>query len=187
MTDGLVGFSCRVELRSPPVKQWWAANLTPPGKYKAVKCDLTDEERKQEMESGIYARKPAKDISLHPNRWTRSILHLSAVATAFVCVGTAAIAPANAQTTVGPTAITLIRTGWNDDSFAIETGNLAISNPANCSTPDAYMSSSGESGYKTHYAATLMAFGMNKPIYIVVSNTECVAQRPKIWGVYVTP
>lgn len=139
------------------------------------------------MEFRYFARELVNDVSIDLNRGTGSILRWAAVGVAFVCVGVAAIAPASAQTTVGPTAITLIRTGWNGDAFAIETANLAIANPAKCSTPDAYMSGGGEPGYKTHYSATLMAFAMNKPIYIVVSNTECIATRPKIWGVYVAP
>ena len=84
----------------------------------------------------------------------------------------------------GPLPITRIRTGWNGDTFAIET-NQTIVNPAKCTYPDAYMSSATEPGYKTYLAATMTAFSMNKPVTIIVSDTECVASRPKIWGVYI--
>lgn len=140
------------------------------------------------MEFEGYARKRVEDCSRRFSRRTPSGWRWIAIATALVCSGSVAVWPANAQTYVGPTAITRIRTGWNSDQFVIETGNLAIVNPANCPNPNGYMSSMSESGYKTHYAATLMAFGMNKPIEIIVSNTECVANsNPKIMGIYVAP
>lgn len=91
-----------------------------------------------------------------------------------------------AEQTIGPVAITRIRTGWNSDTFVIET-NQPIANPANCEFPDGYASTLSDSGFKTHYAATLTAFALGKPVDIVVSSTECTEQRPKIWGVYLEP
>jgi hypothetical protein len=90
---------------------------------------------------------------------------------------------ATAQTEVGSVSITRIRTGWAGDTFAIETAQ-PISNPANCSTPDAYLIASPDPGYKTHYAATLTAFALGKQVTVIVSNTECSFGRPKIWGIY---
>ncbi len=90
-----------------------------------------------------------------------------------------------AATTAGPLPITTIRTGWNADSFGIVT-NQPIINPANCSAPDGYVSASWDAGYKTYLSVTLTAFAMNKPVTVIVSDTECVANRPKIWGVYIS-
>lgn len=45
---------------------------------------------------------------------------------------------AHAQSNSGAVSITMIRTGWGSDTFAIETGQ-AVVNPAHCSAPDAYM------------------------------------------------
>lgn len=84
-----------------------------------------------------------------------------------------------------PTQITKIRTGWGSDTFAIET-NQQILNPAGCSSPDGYISTAADAGYKTHYAAALLAFALVKQVTIVVSDTECLASRPKILGIYVT-
>lgn len=85
----------------------------------------------------------------------------------------------------GPLPITTIRTGWNGDSFAIVT-NQPILNPANCSYPDSYITGLTEPGYKTYLSVTLTAFAMNKPVTVIVSDTECYGVRPKIWGVYIS-
>lgn len=58
--------------------------------------------------------------------------------------------PAIAQTPSSG-SITLIRTGWNADSFAIVTQE-PIQNPANCPTPDGYISEKSLPGYSTYYA-----------------------------------
>ncbi|WP_454830404.1 hypothetical protein [Pseudoxanthomonas wuyuanensis] len=93
---------------------------------------------------------------------------------------TAALA---AQT--GSVTIKRIRTGWAADIFAIETSEAVI-NPADCPTPDGYISNSNHPGYNTYYAITLMAFSSGKPVNVIVSDTECSSGRPKIIGVYVT-
>jgi hypothetical protein len=85
-----------------------------------------------------------------------------------------------------PLPITRIRTGWSADSFAIET-NKPILNPANCASPDSYMSVLTDPGYKTYYAAALMAFALGKPISVIISDTSCTFGRPRIFGIYLTP
>jgi len=89
--------------------------------------------------------------------------------------------PAIAQTS-SPGSITLIRTGWNADSFAIVTQE-PIRNPANCPTPDGYISDKSLPGYSTYYAAALTAYATGKPIVITTHDTECFAGRPKILGI----
>lgn len=64
--------------------------------------------------------------------------------------------PAIAQTAIFG-SISLIRTGWNADSFAIVTRE-PIRNPANCPTPDGYISNKSFPGYSTFYAAALTAY-----------------------------
>jgi hypothetical protein len=112
-----------------------------------------------------------------------------------------------AQMTSTPALISDIFTGWNADSIRIVT-RTPIINPGNCATPDGYVlvsvnnttttttgantaTSTGNSvssgnGYQTHYQALLTAFSLEHPVRIVVSNTECVNDRPKIWGVYMS-
>lgn len=84
----------------------------------------------------------------------------------------------------GPLTISRIRTGWASDTFAIETSQ-AIINPAGCAAPDGYISDSSHPGYKTYYAAALMAFASGKPVTVVISDAECYSGRPKIMGIYV--
>jgi hypothetical protein len=88
-----------------------------------------------------------------------------------------------AQSTVGPVPITRIRTGWATDMFALETG-AAISNPAGCPSPNGYFSLGTEPGYKTFYAAALMAFSTGKNVTIMVSSTDCTSGAPRIIGIY---
>jgi hypothetical protein len=96
----------------------------------------------------------------------------------------AMVATANAQTTVVGT-VTLIRTGWNSDSFGIMV-NAPQANPANCTVRDqGYVTDSSLPGYHTYYAAALTAYLSKKPIHVVVHNTECQGGRtyPKLIGI----
>jgi len=80
-------------------------------------------------------------------------------------------------------SITLIRTGWNSDSFAIVTQE-PIKNPANCPTPDGYISEKSLPGYNTYYAAALTAYATRaQPVQITIHDTECFAGRPKLIGI----
>jgi hypothetical protein len=90
-------------------------------------------------------------------------------------------APALSQT-MTPGTITMIRTGWNSDSFAIVTAE-PIANPANCPNPDGYVSINTLPGYSTYYAAALTAYALNQPVVITTHDTECAATRPKLIGV----
>jgi hypothetical protein len=94
------------------------------------------------------------------------------------------IGNAQAQSNSGLVQISTIRAGWSADTFAIETGQ-AIVNPANCSAPDGYMVAISDPGYKTFYAAALMAFSTGKSIIVIISNNECSSMRPKIIGIHV--
>jgi len=89
-----------------------------------------------------------------------------------------------AQTTAYAVNITAIRTGWATDAFGIETTQTMV-NPANCPVLDGYAAEGSVAGYKTHYAAALLAFASNKTVWVVVSNTACSQGRPMIIGVTV--
>lgn len=91
-----------------------------------------------------------------------------------------------AETQVGPVSIIRIRTGWDRDAFAIEAGSTIV-NPARCPDPDAYLSVSESQGYKTYYAAALLAYATGKSIRLVISDSECFLGRPKIIGIYLEP
>lgn len=94
-------------------------------------------------------------------------------------------APAIAQTMRSAT-ITMSRTGWNFDSFAVVTAE-PISNPANCPTPDGYISEKSQPGYSTYYAAALTAYIARRRVVIVAHNSECgFAGRPKLIGINLT-
>lgn len=83
--------------------------------------------------------------------------------------------------------IRLIRTGWNDDAFAIET-QQPILNPANCPTPNGYISFMSLPGYRTFYAAALTAYVAKRPVTIVVHDSECVSGTwPKLIGINLIP
>lgn len=89
--------------------------------------------------------------------------------------------PAAAQTM--PTAsITMIRTGWNTDSFAVVTAE-PIQNPARCPTPDGYLSEKSAPGYSTYYAAALTAYAAKRRVVVTVHNSECALGRPKLIGI----
>ena len=92
-------------------------------------------------------------------------------------------APAGAQTMGEPGKVTLLRTGWNSDSFAIAT-TAPFLNPANCPVTDGYISTKPAPGYNTYYDAAKLAFLTNiSNVVVVVDNTMCVSGRPKIIGI----
>jgi hypothetical protein len=92
--------------------------------------------------------------------------------------------PALAQSMQAGT-VTMIRTGWNSDSFAVVTAE-PIANPARCPTPDGYISEKTLPGYSTYYAAALTAYLARRRVVITVHNTECFGSRPKLIGINLT-
>lgn len=88
---------------------------------------------------------------------------------------------AAAQTSVDAT-ITMVRTGWNSDSFAVVTAE-PISNPAGCAVADGYISEKSLPGYETFYAAALTAITTRRRSTVVVHDGECFADRPKLIGI----
>lgn len=91
-------------------------------------------------------------------------------------------APAVAEPKNIPTQITMIRAGWNADSFGIVTV-APTANPHGCPNPDGYVTDSSQPGYHTYYAATLLAFAERATVIVVVSDTECVGPFPKLIGI----
>lgn len=105
-----------------------------------------------------------------------------------IAIGMAvAIAPilvaAQSQSTAFLT-ISGLGTGWGADVFRIETAGQAIVNPARCSSADGYMSELSIPGYRTHYAAALLAFVTSRQVSIVVHDTQCLYGRPLVLGLY---
>ena len=100
-------------------------------------------------------------------------------------LGAALIAwPAHAQTHAVGT-ITMVRTGWNVDSFAVVL-NVPVQNPARCPTADGYITEASLPGYRTYLAAALTAFASKSPVQIVVHDKECFGNRPKLIGINLT-
>lgn len=93
--------------------------------------------------------------------------------------------PAAGQPVSQAGSITMIRTGWNLDSFAVVTAEPIV-NPAGCPTPDGYISDKSFPGYETFYSAALTAFIARCRVIMVVDDTQCIHDRPKIVGINVT-
>ncbi|WP_434149223.1 hypothetical protein ACR2R6_18750 [Methylocaldum gracile subsp. desertum] len=94
-------------------------------------------------------------------------------------------APAVGQPVHQPGSITMVRTGWNADSFAVVTAEPIV-NPAGCPTPDGYISDKAFPGYETFYSAALTAFVARRRVIMVVDEAQCFNDRPKIVGINIT-
>jgi hypothetical protein len=80
------------------------------------------------------------------------------------------------------TQITEVFTGWEADKFGIITVD-PVANPAKCKLDThGYMTDGKQPGYHTFYAAALAAFAQRATVIVVVDETECVGDRPKLIG-----
>lgn len=87
-----------------------------------------------------------------------------------------------AQSSTGTITLSALRTGWNSDSFGLVPVGAVI-NPANCSTPDGYVSAAPAPGYQTFLSTALTAFALDTPIVVTVNNTVCLSGRPVLIGI----
>lgn len=82
-----------------------------------------------------------------------------------------------------------IGTGYAQDQFIIFTPAFlpATANPANCPSPDGYATRIDYLGYKTHLSTAQLAFALDKPVTVTVSNTagDCLDGRPRMISVSV--
>ena len=99
-----------------------------------------------------------------------------------VVLVSSSVTMAQSGTAIGP--IKLVRTGWNCDCFAVVV-DVPVVNPAGCHTADGYISEQSFPGYRTYYAAALTAFTSRKNVSVVVHDTLCFADRPRIIGINV--
>lgn len=96
-------------------------------------------------------------------------------------------APVMAQTATTPATITLLRTGWNADSFAVVTSAPRVG-PLTCNSQPGYVSTKPAPGYDTLYRAALLAFEKNARVTVTVHNSECAPGGwPKIIGINLLP
>jgi len=82
------------------------------------------------------------------------------------------------------TQITEIFTGWDADQFGIITADPRV-DPANCdpkAETHGYMTDGKQPGYRTFYAAALAAFAQRATVIVVVHETECIVDHPKLIG-----
>ena len=108
--------------------------------------------------------------------------------------------PGVSQTTTAPSLITMVRTGWNAESFAIVTQGPVL-NPLHCPIADGYVTDSSQLGYNTYYAAALAAYVSNSPVLVVVFDPPispnpangtgtnalpCDQGRPRLIGIDLT-
>ena len=93
--------------------------------------------------------------------------------------------PAGAQTMSGNVKVSMVRTGWPADSFAVVTDGIPedFVNPANCPNQDGYVSTKPAPGFATYYQAALLALQLQVPVQVTVANTGCTAGRPKLIGI----
>jgi hypothetical protein len=105
---------------------------------------------------------------------------LAVITAITISLGTAPVI-ATAQTTRAGT-ITMVRTGWNVDSFAVVTAEPIV-NPARCPTADGYLSMKSAPGYSTYYAAALTGYLAARPAVFTVHDSECEMGRPKLIGI----
>ncbi|MDE0838355.1 MAG: hypothetical protein OSB41_04805 [Kiritimatiellae bacterium] len=117
----------------------------------------------------------------------RNISGIKAASCWVLLVTMLGISTATAQTVSNAHLITGMPTGWGYDAFGIQTAGQPLVNPANCPDTDQYIVDSSSPGYKTYYAAALMALAAGKAVSVVVNNTQCSANRPMIMGVFVYP
>ena len=116
-----------------------------------------------------------------------STLHPGTLAAGFAAVMLASsMAPAMAQVVTAPVNLTMVRTGWNADSFAVVTSQ-AVVNPAHCPIPDGYVSTKPAPGYASYYDAAKLAWQTSRRVQVSIDATLCVAGRPKIIGINVLP
>jgi hypothetical protein len=108
-----------------------------------------------------------------------------AFAAMLICALTAPVLAQQSSTNVN---IVRLTSGWSSDVFHL-TVDQPVINPGNCPTPDGYSTELAQSGYKTHYAAALLAFSMGRRVSIAVSQTQgaCVHGRPLIIGISIQP
>jgi hypothetical protein len=89
-----------------------------------------------------------------------------------------------AQTsTPQPVSISVLRTGWANDAFAISTAEGMYLNPASCSLPDGYLSTKADPGFTTFLAAAMLAVATHRLVTVTVSNSACSSERPRIIGI----
>lgn len=88
-----------------------------------------------------------------------------------------------AQTVVSHTIINTVTTGWGYDAFGLMIA-APVPNPAGCTLSDFPLSNGTDPGFKTYYAAALTAWSTNSPVSIVISNTQCSNNRPRIIGIH---
>jgi hypothetical protein len=93
---------------------------------------------------------------------------------------------AQAQTTMTGTILG-VRTGWNNDSFAVVTVE-PMPNPAGCRRSDGYVTDKSLPGYSTYLAAALTAYSVRRRVMLVAHDTECYGDGgwPKLIGINLT-
>jgi hypothetical protein len=97
-----------------------------------------------------------------------------------------AAGPAMAQTATQLGTVTLLRTGWNADSFGIVTSAPQVK-PRGCGSLPGYISTKPARGYDTLYQAALLAYQQKAVVQVVVSNTDCTSGWPRIIGINLFP
>jgi hypothetical protein len=118
------------------------------------------------------------------------IIRTRALAIATLCsaVGWTAIPSAADAQTYASGNVNMLRTGWNADAFGLVL-DTPVQNPAQCPTPDGYVTDASQPGYESFYEIALSAYRIGTPVAVVIDNAPgaCVAGRPRIIGINAAP
>lgn len=100
-----------------------------------------------------------------------------------IAMSAAGAAPAQTPRSTPSTSVTMVRTGWGTDSFAVVTSEPRLVNTAGCRIPDGYISDRSQPGYQTYYSAALTAITSHLRVVVTVHNSLCINDRPVLIGI----
>lgn len=77
-------------------------------------------------------------------------------------------------------------TGWAYNNVRIRIDGANYTEVPSCTTHDGYVVEGIQAGtYEAHTSALLAAYMAGKEVRLILHDTECVNNRPKIIGVYI--
>ncbi len=79
--------------------------------------------------------------------------------------------------------ITDYYTGYSSNNIRIKIDGAAYDEVSNCTAYDGYMVHGNSSGYESHTSALLAAYLADKEVKVILDDSACISNRPKIIGV----
>jgi hypothetical protein len=110
-----------------------------------------------------------------------------------ICSVVLSLTVAQAATAAGPqwtdrSFIYVVDSGWGTDAYSVklvnDTSTGTYTNPAGCPSPVAgYVTSPTDTGRKLYQDQLREAFLRNLPVKLLISNTDCPFNKPRIISV----